>query len=69
MNPQSATPTGNIAQSDGFNAHSLPSLTTYAITADTLCISASKAKSSPSNTYLLSPPVRRCLLAVPTTTT
>jgi hypothetical protein len=44
MNPQSATPTSNIDHSDGFSAHSLPSFTTYAIIADTLCNSVSKVK-------------------------
>ena len=55
MHPQSATPTSNIAHSDGFCAHSLPSLTTYAVIADTLRISASKAKLQPPNVYLLPP--------------
>ena len=36
-NPQSATPASNIVQSEGFSANSLPSLTTYAIIADTRC--------------------------------
>jgi hypothetical protein len=36
-NPQSATPASSIVQSEGFSANSLPSLTTYAIIADTRC--------------------------------
>ena len=36
-NPQSATPTSSIAQSEGFSANSLPSLTTYANIAGARC--------------------------------
>jgi len=36
-NPQSATLTSNTDHSEGFSPNSLPSLTTYAIIADTRC--------------------------------